>query len=127
MHVHQPIDIALRLAAPVLDQQPRELILRSVQPLPCQLHRQRLGATETCPIGQDVACLTIQMGFEDGKFAEERVQRLQRVVGGAEQVFEKVRRNLGVEPEETGLAVIDQVGAAFFDAGEGGAEGGGND
>jgi hypothetical protein len=31
---------------------------------------------------------------------------------------------LGVEPEEDELAVVDEVCAAFFDAAEGGAEGG---
>lgn len=41
-----------------------------------------------------------------------------------EQIFEEVGRDLRVQPEEADLAVVDEVGAAFLDAGEGGAEGG---
>lgn len=32
-----------------------------------------------------------------------------------------------MQPEEADLAVVDEIGAAFFDAGEGGADGGGDD
>ena len=40
----------------------------------------------------------------------------------AEEVFEEIRRDLRVEPEETYLAVVDKVGSALFDTRERGTD-----
>jgi len=64
------------------------------------------------------------MRFQHGELTKKGVQARERGVLRAEEVFEQVGRDLRVEPEEANLAVVDEVGAAFFDAGEGGAEGG---
>ena len=124
MHTHQPIDITLRLPVPILHQQPRELILRAIQPLARNLQGQGLAAAQAGPVREEVAGLAVQMGVEQGQGGEEGVEGGEGGVGGAEEVFEQVGRDLGVQPEDAGLAVVDQVGAAVFDAGEGGAEAG---
>lgn len=67
------------------------------------------------------------MGFEDGEGRGHGVEGLEGGFSGAEEVFEEVGGDVGVEPEEADLAVVDEVGPAFFDAGEGGADGGGDD
>lgn len=50
------------------------------------------------------------------------VEVLERVVSGAEEVFEEVRRDMRVEPEETCLTVVDKVGPALFDTRERGTD-----
>ena len=67
------------------------------------------------------------MGFEHGQGREHGVEVLQGGFAGSEEVFEEVGRDVGVEPKETGLAVVDEVRPALFDAGKRGADRGGND
>ena len=67
------------------------------------------------------------MRFQHGHGGELGVEGLEGGLAGAEEVFEEVGRDLGVQPEEAGLAVVDEVGAAFFDAGEGGPDAGRDD
>lgn len=63
------------------------------------------------------------MGFEDGEGIEHGVKRLEGRFSRAEEIFEEVGRDVQVQPEEAYLAVVDEIGAAVFDAGEGGADG----
>lgn len=67
------------------------------------------------------------MGVEHGEGGEHGVQRVQGGFPRAEQVFEEVGRDVRVQPEETDLAVVDEVGAAVFNPGKGGADGGRDD
>ncbi len=48
---------------------------------------------------------------------------MEGVFSWAEEVLEEVGGYVGVQPEKTGLAVVDEICTAVFDAGEGGADG----
>ena len=127
MQINKPINITLRLIIPILHQHSRKLILRSIQPLPCDLNCDSFAPAHAAPVGEYVADLGVEVGFEDGEGRGHGVEGLEGGFAGAEEVFEEVGGDVGVEPEEADLAVVDEVGAAFFDAGEGGADGGGDD
>ena len=117
MHMDQPIDIALRVPIAILDQQTGKLKVRAVQPLPGQLDAQAFAAADAAPVGEEVADLGVEVGVEDGEGGEERVEGLEGGFARAEEVFEEVGADLGVEPEETDLAVVDEIGAAFVEVG----------
>ena len=59
------------------------------------------------------------MGFEDGEGRGHGVERLKGCFSGAEEVFDEVWGDVFMEPEEADLTVVDEVGTAFLDAGEG--------
>ena len=67
------------------------------------------------------------MRFQHRQGGERGVERLEGCFALAEEVFDKVGTDLRVQPEEADLAVVDEVGAAFFDARKGGADGWGDD
>ena len=128
VQVHQPVDVALRLVVPVLDQHARVLVFTSVQALPGELDRGAgFAAAEGGEVLEEIADLGVEVGGEDGEGVELRVELLEGRDALAEEVFEEVRGNLRVEPDHHELAVVDQVDAAFFDAAVGGADGGGDD
>lgn len=127
MNMNQPVDIRLRLVVAVLEQQSRELVFGAVEPLPGQLHAHGFAAARGGPVREEVADLRVEVGVEDGDGGEHRVEGVEGGFSRAEQVFEEVGRDVRVQPEETDLAVVDEVCAAFFDSGKGGADRGWDD
>lgn len=127
MQMHQPIDITLRLRIPILHQQSRKLILRSIQPLPRQLQRQRLAAPDGGPVSYEIPDLGVEVGIQDGEGGEGRVEVGEAGEPGPEKVFEEVGRDEFVQPEEARLAVVDEVGAPLFYAAEAGPDAGRDD
>ena len=127
MHLHQPIDIAARLAVPILDQQARKLKLRTVQALPRNLQRHRLAAPQRAPVRQEIARLAVEMRFEHGQGGEEGIEGVERRVPGAEEVFEEMGGHARVQPEDARLPVVDEIRAALLDVGKGRANAGRDD
>ena len=127
MQMHKPIDITLRIPIAILNKQSRKLILGPIQPLPRKLHDQRLTPPHTLPVSEQIPNLGVEMGIKNRECGEKGVEGIEGGFTGTEEVFEEVWGDVGVKPEETGLAIIDKVCTAFLDAGEGGTDARGED
>lgn len=87
MKMHQPIDIALGLVVTIFDEQSRELVLGAIETLSGQLHADSLAAAHVGPVGEQIACLRVKVGVQDGEGGEHGVERLQGCFALAEEVF----------------------------------------
>ena len=83
------------------------------------------ASPDAAPVGEYVTDLCVEVSFEDGEGRGHGVEGWKGAFSGAEEVFEEVGGDVGVEPEEADLTVVDEVGTAFLDAGEGCPDGGG--